>query len=44
MTKRLQHGAASKSPKRRPNNEEEELDVPAELDFLNDCQEQLNKS
>jgi hypothetical protein len=44
MTKRLQHGAASKSPKRRPNDEEEELDVPAELDFLNDCQQQLNKS
>jgi hypothetical protein len=44
MTKRLQHGAASKSPKRRRNEEEEELDVPAELDFLNDCQQQLNKS
>jgi hypothetical protein len=33
MAKQLQLGAASKSPRRFPNDEEDQLDVPAELDF-----------
>ena len=44
MIKQVPHGVACKSRKRRPNDEEEESDVPTELDFWNDCQLKLNKS
>ena len=46
MAKTLQHGAASKSPKRRSTDrdEEREQEVQADLDYLSDCQKKLNKS
>jgi len=46
MSKKLQHGAASKSPKRSftPSDNAGTIDVPAELGYLNDCQQKLNDS